>query len=185
MQTCSDQFTAEEKARNFDYYEQITVRDSSLAACTEAVMAAEVGHLRLALDYVAESALLDLHDYEKNTRDGLHMAALAGTWISLVAGLGGMRDDTETLQFAPRLPDGLTRLSFSIRYRNVCLHVEATAAEASYSLVHGAGSLELVHHGTPLTVTARETITRPIPPARERKPPTQPPGREPQRRSPG
>ena len=67
---------SKQKARNFDYYERITVRDSSLSACTQAVIAAEIGHLRLALDYVAESALMDLHDFEHNTRDGLHMAAL-------------------------------------------------------------------------------------------------------------
>ena len=185
MHTCGDAFTAEEKARNFDYYERITVRDSSLAACTEAVLAAEVGHVRLAYDYVAEGALLDLHDFELNTRDGLHMASLAGTWLSLVAGLGGMRDCTDTLQFAPRLPDGLTRLSFSIRYRGMCLHVEVTTPEARYSLVHGTGSLRLLHHGAPLMVTSTEPIVRPIPPLREREPPTQPPGRQPRQRSPG
>ncbi|MDB4938421.1 MAG: Maltose phosphorylase [Labilithrix sp.] len=185
MHTCGDAFTAEEKLRNFHYYERITVRDSSLAACTEAVLAAEVGHLRLAFDYVAEAALLDLHDYERNTRDGLHMAALAGTWVALVAGLGGMRDFAETLQFSPQLPDGLTRLSFSIRYRDSCLRVDVTAAEARYSLLHGTGALRLMHHGAPLTVTGAEPIARAIPPSPEREPPTQPPGREPQRRSPG
>jgi alpha,alpha-trehalose phosphorylase len=185
MHACADAFTAEEKAHNFDYYERITVRDSSLAACTEAVLAAEVGHLRLAFDYVAEGALMDLHDFEKNTRDGLHMASLAGTWLALVAGLGGMRDSTETLQFSPRLPDGLTRLSFSIRYSGLCLHVEVKAAEARYSLVQGTGSLRLLHHGAPLMLTGAEPIARPIPPSPEREPPTQPPGRTPHRRSPG
>ncbi|MGC8492937.1 MAG: glycoside hydrolase family 65 protein, partial [Syntrophobacteraceae bacterium] len=92
MQLCSEAFTKEQKERNFDYYERITVRDSSLSACTQAVLAAEVGHLRLALDYAAEAALLDLQDLEHNTRDGLHMASLAGTWIALVNGFGGMRD---------------------------------------------------------------------------------------------
>ena len=73
-----DAFTAEEKARDFDYYEGLTVRDSSLSACTQAVIAAEVGHLELAYDYFAEAALMDLHDLEHNTRDGLHIASLAG-----------------------------------------------------------------------------------------------------------
>lgn len=71
--------------------------DSSLSACTEAVLAAEVGHLRLAFDYAAEAALLDLLDFEHNTRDGLHIASLAEAWIALVVGLGGMRDSGETL----------------------------------------------------------------------------------------
>ena len=77
----------EQKARNFAYYEPLTVRDSSLSACCQAVIAAEVGHLRLAYDYLGEAALMDLEDLEHNTRDGLHIASLAGTWMALVAGL--------------------------------------------------------------------------------------------------
>ena len=87
-----DAFTAEEKARNFAYYEALTVRDSSLSACIQAVIAAEVGHLELAYDYFGEAALMDLDDLEHNTRDGLHIASLAGAWIAAVAGFGGMRD---------------------------------------------------------------------------------------------
>ena len=68
------------------------MRDSSLSAATQAVIAAEVGHLDLAHDYLAEAALMDLRDLAPNTRDGLHMPSLAGTWIALVAGFGGMRD---------------------------------------------------------------------------------------------
>ena len=99
-----DAFTDEEKARDFAYYEALTVRDSSLSACTQAVIAAEVGHLELAYDYFAEAALMDLHDLEHNTRDGLHIASLAGAWIAAVAGFGGMRDHDGELTFAPRLP---------------------------------------------------------------------------------
>ena len=83
MQVCHDSFTPEQRARNFEYYERITVRDSSLSACTEAVAAADAGHIRLAFDYAAEAALLDLEDFEHNTRDGLHLASLAGAWIAL------------------------------------------------------------------------------------------------------
>ena len=86
---------AEEKARDFAYYERLTVRDSSLSACIQAVVAAEVGHLELAYDYFAEAALMDLDDLEHNTRDGLHIASLAGAWIAAVAGFGGMRDRDE------------------------------------------------------------------------------------------
>ena len=65
------------------------MRDSSLSACVQAVVAAEVGHLELAYDYFGEAALMDLDDLEHNTRDGLHMASLAGSWIAAVAGFGG------------------------------------------------------------------------------------------------
>src|SRR5581483_859005 len=104
MHLRGDAFTDDEKARNFDYYEQLTVRDSSLSACTQAVIAAELGHLDLAFDYFGEAALIDLDDIEHNTRDGLHLAALAGTWIVAVAGFGGMRDHDGELSFKQRLP---------------------------------------------------------------------------------
>ena len=87
-----DRFTDDEKARDFAYYEAITVRDSSLSACMQAVVAAEVGHVELAYDYFGEAALMDLDDLMDNTRDGLHIASLAGSWIAAVAGFGGMRD---------------------------------------------------------------------------------------------
>jgi alpha,alpha-trehalose phosphorylase len=185
MQVCGDLFTDEQKTRNFDYYERITVRDSSLAACTQAVIAAEVGHLRLALDYAAEAALMDLDDLDHNVRDGLHIAALAGTWIALVNGFGGMRDHAGVLSFAPRLPDGLTSLSFSVVRRGLCLRVEVTERAATYRLTRGSGTLQFLHHREALTVTNSGPIERPIPPSASREPPSQPPGREPQRRSPG
>jgi len=182
MQLCSEEFTAEEKARNFDYYERITVRDSSLSACTEAVLAAEVGHLRLALDYAAETALMDLHDLEHNARDGLHIASLAGAWIALVNGFGGMRDQGDVLSFAPRLPDGLAQLSFSILRRGTCLRVNIDEHVATYRLPRGGGPLEIAHHGERLTLTGSEPIEREIPSPPPREPPEQPPGRAPYRR---
>jgi hypothetical protein len=84
------------------FRDRITVRDSSLSTCTQAVLAAEVGQLRFALDYAAEAALMDLQDLEHNARDGLRIASLAGTWIALVKGFGGMRDHAGVLSFAPR-----------------------------------------------------------------------------------
>src|SRR5213078_3623954 len=112
-----DAFTAEEKAANFAYYEPLTVRDSSLSASTQAVIAAEVGQLELAYDYFGEAALMDLHDLEHNTRDGVHIASLAGAWIAAVAGFGGLRDHGGELSFAPRLPPRLERLAFRLVFR--------------------------------------------------------------------
>src|SRR5579875_3043298 len=103
IQLCGDAFTPEQKARDFAYYEPLTVRDSSLSACTQAIVAAEVGQLELAHEYLAEAALMDLRDLERNTRDGMHMASLAGAWVALVQGFGGMRQTPEGLSFAPRL----------------------------------------------------------------------------------
>ena len=77
-------------------------------------MAAEVGHLQLAYDYLAEAAFMDLQDREHNTKDGLHIASLAGAWTALVGGFGGMRADASGLSFSPKLPPGLARLSFRL-----------------------------------------------------------------------
>jgi alpha,alpha-trehalose phosphorylase len=180
-----DAFTDEDKARNFAYYEARTVRDSSLSAATQAVLAAEVGHLELAHDYIAESALVDLRDTHKNTRNGVHIASLAGAWLGLVAGFGGMRDHDGRLSFAPRLPSRLDRLEFSIHWRGMRLRVAVLADEATYSLRDGDGeSVALTHHGEPLVVVVGAPVTRPIPAARPLTPrPPQPPGREPVRGS--
>jgi alpha,alpha-trehalose phosphorylase len=179
-----DEFSAEEKARDFAYYEQLTVRDSSLSAATQAVIAAEVGHLELAYDYFAEAALIDLRDLENNTRDGLHVAALAGACIAAVAGFGGLRDHGGKLAFAPRLPARLERLGFRLVFRGHRLKVDATQEQATYVLLDGP-PIEIAHHGKAIALRANTPVTEPIPPVPGRPPPTQPHGRAPARRSPG
>ena len=179
MHRRTNAFTPEQKARNFAYYERLTVRDSSLSACTQAVIAAEVGHTALAYDYLGEAALMDLDDLEHNTRDGLHMAALAGSWIALIAGLAGMRDQNGALTFAPRLPDALTRLAFTVTMQTRRLAVEITATTATYTL-HAGEPLHLAHHGQPITVSPGNAITQPIAASSPTTPPpTQPTGRAP------
>jgi alpha,alpha-trehalose phosphorylase len=178
-----DVFSAEEKARDFAYYEAMTVRDSSLSACTQAVIAAEVGHLELAYNYFGEAALIDLDNLEHNTRDGLHIASLAGAWIVAVAGFGGMRDHGGRLAFAPRLPERLDRLAFGLCFRERRLKVEVDQQQARYSLRQGE-PLEIAHHGETFDLTGAEPVTRAIPPAQTRGVPKQPPGRSPARRRP-
>ncbi len=150
-----DVFTPEQKRANFDYYERLTVRDSSLSASCQAVLAAEVGYLELAHDYLAEAALMDLDDLEHNTRDGLHIASLAGTWIALVAGLGGMRECKDSLNFAPRLPPGITRLSINLIFQGRRLRVEATPQTTSYMLKEG-DVLEMFHFGKPFALSDKQ-----------------------------
>jgi alpha,alpha-trehalose phosphorylase len=177
-----DAFTPEQKLRNFLYYERRTVRDSSLSACTQAVLAAEVGHPELAHTYLREAALMDLHDLNENTRDGVHMASLAGAWIALVAGFGGLRDHDGTLSFAPRLSSRLGRLEFSLQWRGLRLRVDVRPHETTYALRHGDPEdvLELRHHGETVRVTCEEPVTMPIPPAEVSGPsPEQAPGRAP------
>jgi alpha,alpha-trehalose phosphorylase len=189
MHWCGDAFTAEQKARNFAYYEARTVRDSSLSAATQAVLAAEVGYLELAHDYIAETSLVDLRDVFSNTDDGVHIASLAGAWIALVAGLGGMRDHDGQLSFAPRLPSRIDRLAFAIMWQGSRLQVTVLATEATYTVSSTStddpdveAEVSLTHHGEPLVVRAGTPETRPIPPIEPITPrPVQPPGRAPRR----
>ncbi|MFG2025754.1 glycoside hydrolase family 65 protein [Streptomyces sp. NPDC048825] len=178
MYTCTDCFDEEHQARNFAYYEPLTVRDSSLSACVQAVIAARTGHLGLAYDYLMEAALMDLDDLENNTRDGLHIASLAGTWTALVAGFGGMRRNADTLEFTPRLPERLRRLAFNLQVLDRCLRVEVHATAATYTLLSGP-PLTIDHYGEPLTLVPDEPRSRETPPVKPRPAPDQPPHRRP------
>jgi len=178
-----DAFSPEAKARDFEYYEPLTVRDSSLSAFVQAVVATEVGHLELAYDYFGEAALLDLHDLHHNTRDGVHLASLAGAWIAAVAGFGGMRDHEGSLSFAPRLPQQLSRLGFRLLFRGRRIMVEVDHQQARYTLLQGA-PLDLAHHGATVTLVPDEPVTCPIPGSPAHDAPAQPPGRAPARRRP-
>jgi alpha,alpha-trehalose phosphorylase len=177
IQLRGDAFTPEEKLRDFDYYEALTVRDSSLSPCTQSVIAAEVGHLQLAYDYLAEAAFMDLQDREHNTKDGLHIASLAGAWTALVGGFGGMRATADGLAFSPQLPPGLAGVCFRMRYRGRIIRVDVRHRGATYRLISG-DPLPIVHHGEPLTVGSQDkTLPLPAPPVLPA--PTQPPGRIP------
>ena len=178
MQMRPEAFTPEQKLRNFDYYESITVRDSSLSPATQAVMAAEVGHLSLAYDYLAEAAFMDLQDREHNTKDGLHIASLAGAWTALVSGFGGMRTVRGQLCFNPKLPPGIARLSFRMRFRGRTVLVAVHGRSATYTLLDGE-PLDIAHYGEQATVSDKE-LTLDIPTIVPPPPPTQPPGRVPQ-----
>ncbi|NMR29174.1 glycoside hydrolase family 65 protein [Crystallibacter degradans] len=134
---CSDAFTPEETARNLDYYEARTVRDSSLSAAAQAVVCARAGHLDLALAYLREAALVDLRDLQQDSEQGLHLASLAGAWLALVCGLGGLQIEGGVLQLAPRLPARLGRIAFRFQWRGHRLRVETTAEGTVVRLLDG------------------------------------------------
>jgi trehalose/maltose hydrolase-like predicted phosphorylase len=183
----SNAFTPEQMARNLDYYEPRTTRDSSLSACTQAVMCAAVGHLELAHDYAYEAAMIDLRDLHDNTEDGLHMASLAGAWTALVAGFGGLRDDEGVLSLDPHLPEGIERLCFRLRWRDFRVTVDAGHDEVVYTLRDGPHTaLTIRHAGKDLELDTTAPTTVPVnPPTALLPPPKQAPGREPFRRSAG
>ena len=163
MQLRPDAFTPEQMARNFAYYEAITVRDSSLSACTQAVVAARTGHLDLAFDYLAEAALVDLNDLAGNTDHGVHIASMAGTWTAVVAGFGGMRVRRRRgCAFAPQLPAGadadLVRAGLAGPAAAGVDHAR-TRRSTGWS---AAPPMRLRHHGEPLAL-ADAPVVRPIP----------------------
>lgn len=200
MHWCGDSFTLEQKRRAFTYYEALTVRDSSLSACSQAVIAAEVGYLDLAHSYVREAAFMDLEDLEHNTRDGLHIASLAGAWLGMVCGFGGLRDHDGQLAFAPRLPAALTELTFTVRWHGHKVRVRAGRKRALYSLYPkppgkpttgldaepakdrpaGQVSVTIHHHGHQYILRSGEDLELDIPPLDQPGPtPSQPAGRPP------
>jgi len=124
---------------------------------------------------------MDLDDLEHNTRDGLHIASLAGSWIAVVMGFGGLRDHGGELSFAPRLPQHMTHLTFRLGWRGRTLQVSVQDGRASYELVDG-DALEVSHHGDRITVEPGQPLELDVPPIQSRPEPTQPPGRAPRRR---
>ena len=176
-----DAFTADEKRRDFEYYEAVTVRDSSLSACTSAIVAADVGHLQLAHDYLGEAALMDLEDLERNAVDGLHIASLAGAVLAALAGLGGMREIGGRLAFSPRLPQSIRRLAFRVTFRDARLAVEVLPGQAIYRLLAG-DELALDHWGEAVHLRPGMAIRRRVPALPALRPPRQPAGRAPARR---
>jgi alpha,alpha-trehalose phosphorylase len=173
---CGDCFDADQKARDFDYYERITVRDSSLSAAIQGVVAAEVGHPDLAYDYLGETAFIDLRDLAFNTGDGLHLASLAGAWLVVVAGFGGLRDTDDRLSFDPRLPSRLSRIAFRLVYQGRRLRVEVNGTGVSYELQDGE-PLEILHRDEAITLHRDQPQARTATEVQRRPPPPQPPGR--------
>lgn len=146
-----EEFTDEQKARNFAYYEPLTTADSSLSKCIQAIVAAEVGDVEKAWQYTRESALTDLQDVQHNVRDGIHIASQAGTWLALACGFGGLRRREGGLSFNPCLPEDLTSLMLRLRYRASMLEVTIESDVVTYAL-HWGDEITIWHRGEQFTV---------------------------------
>ncbi len=119
-----DHFDLDTIRRNFEFYEPMTVHESSLSACVHAVLAARIGNYEKAYEMYLRTARLDLDDYNNDTEDGLHITSMAGTWMALVEGFGGMRAETDLLCFDPHLPAKWKGYTFNVRWRNHFLKIE-------------------------------------------------------------
>lgn len=151
----SDQFTLDDKRRDFDYYEKVTTHDSSLSTCIFSIIAAEVGYEDKAYDYFMETARLDLDDTHGNTHYGVHTAAMAGTWMGVAYGFAGMRVVGGELHFAPKLPKQWQHYTFKIHFRGALLQLHVAPGRVEYRLLQG-DALEFTHGGETVTLTVSQ-----------------------------
>ncbi|WP_427173273.1 glycoside hydrolase family 65 protein [Arthrobacter sp. 92] len=146
-------FTVEEKRRAFDFYDPITTGDSTLSACVQGIMAAEVGYGQAALDHFTHALYIDLDDTHGNTIDGVHIASAGGVWSSLVSGFAGLRDQGAVPFFDPRLPAGWGSLSFHLKMQGRLLFVELEQEFLALTLREGE-ALDVSVRGKLYTVGA-------------------------------
>jgi alpha,alpha-trehalose phosphorylase len=140
-----NEFSEEQKRRNFEYYDPLTTGDSSLAACVQSIIAAEIGNQRQALEYFEYALHMDLGDVAGNASDGVHIASAAGVWSALVFGFGGVRDYDGQLSFEPTLPRSWKELAFSLQFRGRQIRIQLSHDEEEF----------LLEEGEPLKVTIR------------------------------
>jgi alpha,alpha-trehalose phosphorylase len=160
-----------QKQRDFDYYETVTVHDSTLSAASFAILAAEIGEMDRAAAYLHDTSFVDLANLHGNTDHGLHLAAAAGSWMALVWGWGGFRPQGETPGFRPVCSPEVAGYGFRILWRGRRLAVQVTAASVTYSLVEGA-PLTIEHDGASLRLAVGAPIRVPTPAPRSRSRPT-------------
>ncbi|MBC1435821.1 glycoside hydrolase family 65 protein [Listeria rocourtiae] len=136
--TFGDEFDFETKQRNFEFYEPLTVHESSLSPAVHTVLAAEIGREDKAVELYNRTARLDLDNYNNDTEDGLHITSMAGSWIAIVQGFAGMRTFNERLSFAPFLPKTWDKYAFKINYRDRLIEIAVDSKTVSIELLEGA-----------------------------------------------
>jgi maltose phosphorylase len=125
-----DQFDKDTIARNFNFYEPLTVHESSLSASIHCILANSIGNYSLAYEMYLRTARLDLDDYNSDTKDGLHITSMGGTWMAIVEGFAGLRVQDGKLRLNPSLPESWQSYSFRIIYKDALLKITVTAAGA-------------------------------------------------------
>jgi alpha,alpha-trehalose phosphorylase len=160
-----ENFSLEQKKRNFEFYDPLTTGDSSLSSCIQSIIAMEIGDFEKSTFYSRTALLMDLADVGGNVKDGCHIASMGGTWMALAYGFGGMRDYDGVLTFRPRRPQdstGKMRIPLTMRGQRIVVDIDATARTVKYSLHEGDG-LMLRHEDEEIRLTKDDpTATRPI-----------------------
>lgn len=154
----SDEFTREEKRRDFEYYDALTTGDSTLSAVVQSIIAAEVGYRELAYRYFDHALRVDLDNLHQNSADGVHIASAGGVWMMLVQGFAGMRDAGRTLRFDPRLPEHWGSMEFPLAWRGTRFTVRLEASRISFTVVEGDTPVPVEVRGAPGVVQPGETL---------------------------
>ncbi|WP_299386038.1 glycoside hydrolase family 65 protein [uncultured Lacinutrix sp.] len=152
-----DQFSTEELKRHFDFYEPFTVHESSLSPCVHSIQAAKLDQMDQAYTFYLRTSRLDLDDYNKEVEEGLHITSMAGTWMSIVEGFGGMRIKNDMLNFEPRIPKEWDAYSFKVNFRDQILKVNVSQSETTFEL-EGNTDLNIIINNKPLIISPNNLV---------------------------
>ena len=153
-----DDFTKEQLERHFDFYEPFTVHESSLSPCVHSIQAAALGRMEQAYTFYLRTSRLDLDDYNKEVEEGLHITSMAGTWMSIVEGFGGMRVKNDVLHFEPKIPKEWNGFSFKINFRNQILKIAVHQNETNFTL-EGETAISVFVNGKEILVEPNSLVT--------------------------
>ena len=153
-----EHFSKEELQRNFEFYEAFTVHESSLSPCVHSIQAAKLDKMDMAYTFYLRTSRLDLDDYNKEVEEGCHITSMAGTWMSIVEGFGGMRVKDDTLHFSPKIPKEWAGYSFKINFRNQIIKVAINQNETQLTL-EGTKELTLFVNGKAIFVAPNTLVT--------------------------
>ncbi|HSI71510.1 MAG TPA: glycoside hydrolase family 65 protein [Gillisia sp.] len=153
-----DHFSLKDMEKHFNFYEPLTVHESSLSPCVHSIQAARLDRMEQAYEFYLRTSRLDLDDYNHEVEEGCHITSMAGTWMSIVEGFGGMRVENDQLCFSPKIPEQWTAYSFKINFRNHIVKVRMNGGSTSFSL-EGEDALDIKVHGKPVTIEPGEVVT--------------------------
>jgi maltose phosphorylase len=153
-----DDFSTEELKKHFDFYEPFTVHESSLSPCVHSVQAAKLGRMEQAYEFYLRTSRLDLDDYNHEVHEGLHITSMAGTWMSIVEGFGGMRVKNDMLSFTPKIPKQWEGYSFKVNFRHQILNVNVSQNETTFEL-NGTQDLQILVNEKEITISPNSMVT--------------------------
>ncbi|MGB5319662.1 glycoside hydrolase family 65 protein [Eudoraea sp.] len=155
-----DHFSLEDLEKHFDFYEPFTVHESSLSPCVHSIQAAKLGRMEQAYRFYLRTSRLDLDDYNKEVEEGLHITSMAGTWMSIVEGFGGMRMRDDKLSFTPRIPNQWDSYSFKVNFRSRIIKISISANESRFTYQGTSDMTIRVNGNRVLLKPSEETIVK-------------------------